>query len=104
MDVPGTYLCDAANVLFTVFGRESKVFVQTESHVVAVESVCRNALLEEVLLKSSRNGRLSRRRETCEPDSRTLLAAQLAALFPGEASMPCNVASKPIRPALVWMP
>ena len=86
------YLSNPPNVLFTVFGREAQVLVQTEAHIVAVQSVCRKAKLEEMLLESDRNRRLSRRREASEPDGAALLLSQVTSLRTCQACVPCDVA------------
>lgn len=86
------HLSNSSNVLLTVFGRETEVLVQTESHIVAVESVCRKTKFEEVLLKGSRNGRFARRRKAGKPDSASFLFAKLAALCAREAGVPGDVA------------
>ena len=45
------YLCDTSNVLLAIFGRESQVFVQAETDIIAVQSVGLETLLEEMLLE-----------------------------------------------------
>ena len=47
-----------------------------------------------MLLKRSRNCRFAGSREAGEPYSASFLLAKLAALFAGEARVPCNVAGR----------
>jgi hypothetical protein len=91
------YLGDTPDVLLPVFGREAKVLVQAEPDVVAVESVGLKTKVEEVLLKGNGNGGLSRRGETGEPDSGTLLLAKIGALLAGETGVPGDVAIAIVR-------
>ena len=86
------YLCNTANVLVTALLVKAKVLVETEADVVAVKTVGGKALLEEVLLESSGNGRLARGRETGEPDGGPLLLAELATLLAGKTGVPGDVA------------
>lgn len=77
---------DTANVLFAVFGGESEVLVQTETDVVAIETVGRLVEREKVLLESGSDGRLARGRETGEPDGETLLGEKVSTLLIGDVS------------------
>lgn len=88
----GTYLSDSSNVLYSILGREAQVLVQAESDIVTVQSVGLEAKVEEMLLESGGNSRLSRRRQASEPDGAALLLAKLATLFAGEARVPGDVA------------
>lgn len=88
----GTYLSYPPDVLFPVLWREAEVLVQAEADVVAVQSVARQALLEEMLLEGDGDCGLSRGGEAGEPDGAALLLAELTALLAGEACVPCDVA------------
>jgi hypothetical protein len=48
--------------------------------------------VEEVLFESNGDGGLAGGRETSEPDSGTLLLAEVGALLTGETRVPCDVA------------
>ena len=92
-----TYLSDTPDVLLPVLGRETKVLVQAESDVVAIESVGLKTEVEEVLLESNGDGGLARSRKTSEPDSGTLLLAKVGTLSTGETRVPCDVAVAIVR-------
>lgn len=70
-----TYLSNAPDVLVTVFLAESKILVQSKSHIVAIETVGSEAKVQQVLLKGSCDCGLSRCRETSEPNGETRLLA-----------------------------
>lgn len=74
------YLCDSADILIAIRLREAQILVQAKAHVIAIKTVCANAKVEQVLLKRGRDRRLSRRRETREPDRVSLLPAKGLAL------------------------
>ena len=86
------YLCNTTNVLFPVLWRESKVFVQAETDIVAVKSVCLQTEVEQMLLESCCNGRLARGGETGKPYSGSLLLAELTTLLAGQTLVPSDVA------------
>lgn len=48
--------------------------------------------MQQVLLKRSRDGRLSRRRKTCKPDGEAGLLAECVALSAREGRVPSDVA------------
>ena len=87
-----TYLSNPADVLISVLLCESKVLVQPKSYIVAIEAVCRESQVQQMLLKRRRNCRLAGCRKTGEPDCEALLLAELVALVARERRMPCNVA------------
>jgi len=87
-----THLRDTSDVLVTVLLAETQVLVQPEAHIVSVESVYSQALLQEVLLESDGDGGLSGGGETSEPEGETLLLAELIALGAREGCVPCDVA------------
>lgn len=68
------------DVLVPVLLRKAQVLVQSESHIVTVEAIGGETEMEQVLLKRSGNGRLSRCTEAGKPYRETLLLAQLEAL------------------------
>lgn len=76
-----THLSDTPDVLLSVFWRETQVFVQAESDVVSIQSVCALFQVEKMLFQSSCNGRLARGGQTCEPDRSALLIQQGGSLF-----------------------
>lgn len=88
----GPYLSDTPDVLVPVLLAETEVLVQSEAHVVAIKTVGSEAQVQQVLLERSCDGRLSRRRETSEPDGEAGLLAECIALLTGERRVPCNVA------------
>ena len=53
------YLGDPPDVLVAVLFREAKVLVQAEAYVVAIETVGREALLQQVLLERCGDGRFA---------------------------------------------
>jgi hypothetical protein len=53
--------------------------------------------VEEVLLEGNGDGGLAGGRETSEPDSGTLLLAEISALLTGETRVPCDVAVAFVR-------
>lgn len=87
-----TYLSNPADVLISVLLCESKVLVQPKSYIVAIETVCRESQVQQMLLKRRRNCRLARCGKTGEPDGEALLLAELVALVARERRVPCNVA------------
>lgn len=87
-----TYLRDSPDVLIPVLLAETQVLIQTESHIVTVQSVCSQAKLEEVLLERSRDGRLAGCGQTSEPEREALLLAELIALGAGQGGVPVDVA------------
>jgi hypothetical protein len=87
-----TYLSYPPDVLVPVFLRESKVLVQTEAHIVAVETVCAVAQVQEVLLECGCDGRFAGCREAGEPDCEAFLLAKAVALSAREGRVPCDVA------------
>lgn len=54
-----TYFCYPPDVLIPVFLCESKIFVQAEAHVVAIETVGCESEVEQVLLERGRDCGLS---------------------------------------------
>lgn len=92
-----SYLSDTPDVLLAVLGRETEVLVQAEADIVAVQSVGLETEVKKVLLESDGDGGLAGSRETGEPDSGTLLLAEISALGAGKASVPGDVAIVRIR-------
>lgn len=91
------YLSNTPDVLLPVLGRETEVFVQTETDVVAIESVGLETKVEEVLLERNGDGGLARGRKTSEPDGGALLLAKIGALSAGQTRVPCDVAVAFVR-------
>lgn len=87
-----TYLSNAPDVLIPVLLAESKVLVQPEAHIVAIETVGSEPKVQQVLLERCRNSRLARRRKTSEPDGEAGLLAECVALGAREGRVPGNVA------------
>jgi len=87
-----THLGDTSDVLVTVLLAKAQVLVQPEAHIVSVESVYSQTLLQEVLLESDGDGGLSGGGQTGEPEGETLLLAELIALGARERCVPCDVA------------
>lgn len=87
-----SYLCNSANVLVPVRLREAQILVQSKAHIVAVETVRAHTKVKQVLLERRRDGRLSGRRETCEPDRVSALSAERLALAAAEGLVPGDVA------------
>ena len=85
------YLSDPSDVLHAVLRREAQVFVQPESHIVAVQSVGLQAEVEKMLLECCCNGRFARGGQAGEPYGAASLLAEVAAFFTGKAWVPCNV-------------
>lgn len=52
------HLCYAANILLSVLRTEAKVLIEALTDVVAIQSVARNAMANQVLLQSHAHGRL----------------------------------------------
>lgn len=81
------HLRDTPDVLFTVLGGEAQVLVQACAHVVAIQRVGRDALADQILFQSKRDGGLTSAGETSQPDGAaaesTALAQGLAALVTG---------------------
>ena len=40
-DPRGNHLCNSSDVLIAILLGESKVFVEAESHIVAIKAICR---------------------------------------------------------------
>lgn len=79
-------LCDAADVLVAVCLAEAQVLVQPEAHIVAVQSVGRDAAVaQELVLQLHGEGGLARGRQAGEPDCEPALVAQRTALGAGQA-------------------
>lgn len=86
------YLCYSPNVLIPVLLGETQVFVQPESHIVAVETVRCKAKVKEMLLKRGRYGRFAGCAEAGEPNCEAALFAECVALAAREGWVPCDVA------------
>lgn len=97
------YLGNTPDVLLSVLGGETKVLVQTETNVVAVQSVGLETKVEEVLLERDGDGGLARGGETSEPDGGTLLLAEVAALSASETRVPGDVAIAFVRILLILL-
>jgi len=92
VQIAGSYLGDAPDVLVSVLLAEAKVLIQSKAHVIAIETVGGEAQVQQVLLERSCDSRLSRRRETGEPDGEAGLLAECVTLLTGEGRVPCDVA------------
>lgn len=92
--VAGSYLSNAPDVLVPVLLAEAEILVQPKAHVVAIETVCSEAQVQQVLLERSRDGRLSRCRETGEPDGEAGLLAECVALLTRKGRVPCDVTGR----------
>lgn len=86
------YLSNPSNILFTIFGREAEIFVQSKPNVVTIQSIGLQAQFQQMLLKGCCDCGFARRREAGEPDCAASLLSKLAALFAREACVPCDVA------------
>lgn len=95
-------LSNAADVLVAVLLAEAQVLVQTEAHVVAVQTVRRHAQVQQVLLQRCRHRRLARRRQACEPDGEALLLAEALTLLARERRVPGDVAVAGRRIVSLW--
>tara|TARA_R110002003_G_scaffold198_25_gene15618 strand:- start:26891 stop:27175 length:285 start_codon:yes stop_codon:yes gene_type:complete len=87
-----TYLCYPPDVLVPVLLAETKVFVEPEAHVVAIETVRGVSEMQEMLLEGCCDGRFAGCGKAGEPDGEALLFAEFVALSAGERRVPCNVA------------
>lgn len=76
-----THLRNTTNVLLTVLGREAEVLVQTKANVVTIQAVGRLLQVQQVLLKRRSDRRLTRSRQTREPDRSALLLQEVATLL-----------------------
>jgi hypothetical protein len=97
-----TYLCYPPDVLVAVFLCEAQVFVQSEAYVVAVQTVCAVAKVEEMLLERRCDGGLSGRREAGEPDGEALLLAEAIALSARQRWVPGDVAAYNVSDEAIW--
>lgn len=86
------YLSNTPNVLVPVLFAESEIFVQPKAHVVAIETVGSEAQVQQVLFECCCDGRLSRCRQTSEPDGEARLLAVCVALGARERWVPGDVA------------
>lgn len=86
-------LTNAADVLVAVLLGEAQVLVQTEAHVVAIETVGGQPQVEEMLLEGGSDGGLARGGEAGEPDGQALLLAGFVALLAREGGVPGDVAA-----------
>lgn len=87
-----SYLCNSANVLVPVRLREAQILIQPKAHIVAIQTVRAHTKVQKVLLERRRNGRLSGRRETSEPDRVSALSAERLTLAAAEGLVPGDVA------------
>ena len=87
------HLCYPPDVLIPALLIEAQVFVEAEAHVVAIETVCCEAEVEQVLLKRSGDGRLARGGQASEPNGEAALLAECVALAAGERRVPGDVAA-----------
>lgn len=55
----GADFSDSSNVLVTILFCEAQVLVQSEAHIVSIQSICRDTQVEKMLLESSCNCGLS---------------------------------------------
>jgi len=88
-----THLCYPPDVLVPVLFAEAEVLVQTEPHVVAVQTVRGQTALQKVLLEGDGDCGFPRGGEAGEPDCGALLLAEGVALGAGEACVPGDVAT-----------
>ena len=77
------YLSYASDVLIAILFAETKVFVQAEADIVAIEAVGSVGGVEEVLLKGGGDGGFPRGGEAGEPYCEAGLAAEGGALGVG---------------------
>lgn len=87
-----SYLSYPTDVLISALLVEAEVLVQSESYVVAVETVGCKPKVEEMLLECGRDGGFSGRAEACEPDCEAALLAEGVALAAREGWVPGDVA------------
>ena len=88
----GSYLCYPSNILIPVCLGEAQVFVESESHIVAVETVGCEAQVEKVLLERGCDGGFAGCGEAREPDCEATLLAVGVTLAAGEGRVPGDVA------------
>ena len=86
------YLRNAPNVLIPVLLTEAEILVQSEAHIVAIETVGSEAQVQQVLLERCRDCGLSGCRETGEPDGEAGLLAVCVALLARKGRVPGDVA------------
>jgi hypothetical protein len=70
-----TYLRYPPDILIPVLLGEAQVLVEPEAHIVAVESICGVAQVQQVLLERGCDGRFTRCGQAGEPDGEALLLA-----------------------------
>lgn len=85
-------LGDTADVLVAVLLAEAEVLVQAEAHIVAIQTVGRQAQVQQVLLEGGGDGGLSGGGQTGEPDGEALLFTEALAFGTGEGWVPGDVA------------
>lgn len=87
-----THLRYPPDVLIPALLVEAQVLVQTEAHVVAIETVRSEPEVQQVLLERGRNGGFARGRQPRKPDGEAALLAECVTLAAGERRVPGNVA------------
>jgi len=87
-----TYFSYPPDVLIAILLCEAEIFVEPKANIVAIQTVCGEAQVKQVLLKCGCDGGFTRRRQAGKPDGKALLLAVLVALVARERWMPCNVA------------
>jgi len=87
------YLSNPPDVFSAIFLAESQILVQSEAHIIPIETVGSQSKVEQVLLQCNGYGRFAACRETGKPESEACLAAEGAPLGVGDRGVvPCYVA------------
>lgn len=93
-DCANTYLSYPPDILIAILLRKPQILVQSESHIVAVETVRRETQVQKVLLERCGDGGFTGRGEAGEPDCEAGLLAEFVALAAREGWVPCDVAMR----------
>src|SRR5438477_552857 len=91
------HFTDAADVLLAIGRRKAEVFVEAVANIVPVEHVGQPAALDEGVFECEGNGAFARAAQASEPECRSLLVQQLAALRPGNTA--CGASQRVRLPA-----
>lgn len=89
-----THLRDPPDILPAILLAKPQIPIQAKPHIIPIEPVRRQAKLQEVLLERGRDGRFAARREACEPERVSLLAAESGALVVREGCVPGYISAR----------
>lgn len=98
---PKTYLSNTSNILISILLRKSQILIQSESYIIAIESVSIDTQVQQVLLEGSCDCGFAGGGEAGEPEGEAFLLGVRLALGARETFVPGDVATHGISYMLV---